>query len=336
MKISKNECLEIKKISLDFFSFLSDIFDKMNKPNFPETKYDELSDPDPFNDTQTHLKNNAENPIENSSFLNNDYPSIFVFFSINSIIHLFKLFFHRIRVGRQILLSDLPNLSKMGDIRQYSKALTIAVESFLNQNEGKITECQLLKILCRIFWLFLLGNWILWVITSVLTLMASYFMYKLIQTFEEDDDFGVKTYWGTILATDLMLVWIFIRNSQFLTYNMGTKLRLTIVQSLYEKILTLNNFSAQKANLGKIINLLSSNLNFFEIKHISVFIMLTVPVTLSLTFYILYLLIGIVSFMIVILLVLIYAGQKFIARKNVKNITTKNLLLDQRIKKLAN
>ena len=178
----------------------------MNKPIFPETKYSDLCDTDHINDTQTHSKNNPETHIENSPFLNNDYPSIFVVFSINSIIHLFKLFFHRIRVGQPILLSDLPNLSKMGDIRQYSKAFTIAVESFLNQNEGKMTECELLKILCRIFWLFLLGNWILWVITSVLTLMASCFMYKLIQTFEEDDDSVIKTYWGTILATDLMLV----------------------------------------------------------------------------------------------------------------------------------
>ena len=100
----------------------------------------------------------------------------------------------------------------------------------------------------------------------------------------------MKTFWGSILAFNLLGVWIFIRSSQFLTYNLGTKIRLTIVQSLYEKILTLNNSSAQKANLGKMINLLSSNLNFFEIKHMNMFIMLTTPFTLLLTFYILYLL----------------------------------------------
>lgn len=55
-----------------------------------------------------------------------------------------------------------------------------------------------------------------------------------------------------------------------------------IVNTLYKKISKLTSHSIREANLGKVINLVSSDLNSTEAKFFFLFTMATAPYTLAL------------------------------------------------------
>ncbi len=47
---------------------------------------------------------------------------------------------------------------------------------------------------------------------------------------------------------------------------LNTQIRLEIIEILYKKVLKLNQYTIQKANLGKLINIIANDMNSVENK----------------------------------------------------------------------
>lgn len=64
--------------------------------------------------------------------------------------------------------------------------------------------------------------------------------------------------------------------------DLNSRLRLVIVNTLYKKISNLTSHSIKEANVGKVINLVSSDLNSTEAKFFFLFSIALAPYSLSL------------------------------------------------------
>jgi len=84
---------------------------------------------------------------------------------------------------------------------------------------------------------------------------------------------------------------------------------------LYDKISNLSAYSVKKANIGKIINMISSDFNTFESKGCYIFHSLLAPITLTISSVMLCYKLGWVGLLGIALLLGLFPLQKIIAKK---------------------
>ena len=94
----------------------------------------------------------------------------------------------------------------------------------------------------------------------------------------------------------------------------------------------LNNFSIQKANIGKIINIIASDMNTVDVKFVYLIFLLTTPLTLIVSLYLLWRKLGPMCLIAIPILIITYFFQTTLSSKNVKNVKQKNIFADQRMK----
>lgn len=129
----------------------------------------------------------------------------------------------------------------------------------------------------------------------------------------------------SIFRRRLFLAWL------FWTLNTGICF-LLMINSLYLKIMKLNNFSIQKANIGKIINIIANDMNTVEFKFMYLIFLLTTPLTLVLSLYLMWRKLGPLCLIAIPILGIIYYIQRWLSSTNVRNIKEKNVYSDQRMK----
>lgn len=79
-------------------------------------------------------------------------------------------------------------------------------------------------------------------------------------------------------------------------------LRLGLINILYEKVSNLSAYSVKKANVGKIINMISSDFSSFESKSVTIFHSILAPVTLTISCAMLAYRIGYIAILAIILM----------------------------------
>jgi hypothetical protein len=78
-----------------------------------------------------------------------------------------------------------------------------------------------------------------------------------------------------------------------------------VVSLMYEKLLTLNEYSARKANIGKLFNVISADFNSIEMGIIFPFLLICLPFLLLFSFVIMYSNLGPIGLISIFLLVLL-------------------------------
>ena len=74
---------------------------------------------------------------------------------------------------------------------------------------------------------------------------------------------------------------------------------------MYEKVISLTNYSMKKANIGKIINLVSNDLNVAEHKIVLLFTSMNLPIFLILSGIVLYDRHGYFGILMIVLMILL-------------------------------
>ena len=142
--------------------------------------------------------------------------------------------------------------------------------------------------------------------------------------------------WTGVLISLLFIKAVILHNSQLGTTNFSTKLRLVIISLLYTKLEKISFYNAQKANLGKIINIISGDMNTLEIKMLFMMFFFCIPVTIFTFLTILSVNFGVVpAFASILPSIIVFSLSIALQKSNENMYRKRNHYTDERIK-LAN
>ncbi|EAS01881.2 ABC transporter C family protein (macronuclear) [Tetrahymena thermophila SB210] len=172
-------------------------------------------------------------------------------------------------------------------------------------------------------------------IIIALSLIVKVFNSVLIQriiTAYNDDDLGMALFWAFMLFI-LLLINISTNNNAFnLVQNISAQIRLNLVTYLYTKASNLSNFQIQKANIGKLFNLISYDLGTLEMMLYFAFMILYIPLLLVISAVVLYFRFGGYGILSVVIITMIIPVQLIFGVKQKVYTDMKNKFSDERIK----
>ncbi|EAR93277.2 ABC transporter C family protein (macronuclear) [Tetrahymena thermophila SB210] len=138
--------------------------------------------------------------------------------------------------------------------------------------------------------------------------------------------------WGAIMMISMLLSSLFRQNDWTLGYSMNTELRGAFAFTIYKKINNLSAYEIKKANLGKVINLVSSDLNIIEAKFIYLFQLAASPYTLGVACIILSFRLGPLGMLSILFLILTFPIQRWIGKMASRHTSKRIQKSDERIK----
>ena len=250
----------------------------------------------------------------------------------NYFIYLFDLSFNVIRKKKMISFKDLQFLTEEQKIEKDLHRFLEQFNKTVEENNGNITEWQFMWILFSIFKKRLFLAWLFWTMNTCICFVFALFIDKLLEIHEENWYDRKIYYWAIALSVGFFLQYMTGSRGWYLVCEFNTKFRLLMINSLYLKIMKLNNFSIQKANIGKIINIIANDMNTVEFKFVYLIFLLTTPLTLVLSLFLMWRKLGPLCLIAIPILGIIYYIQRWLSSTNVKNIREKNVYSDQRMK----
>ncbi|KAL4493366.1 hypothetical protein ABPG73_007173 [Tetrahymena malaccensis] len=149
---------------------------------------------------------------------------------------------------------------------------------------------------------------------------------------QEDSSNSVKFSLAILLTTIQISTVIAGHNISRFFYNFFHVFKATIMKILYQKITTLSAFSLKQANVGKLVNLVSNDLNTLDNKGLCMIKIITVFIDLTVVAIILYQRLGIHSLLGFCFILCYPFIQSIFAQLNQRFFFLKTQQVDQRIK----
>ncbi|CAD8134461.1 unnamed protein product [Paramecium octaurelia] len=173
---------------------------------------------------------------------------------------------HVLDKGHKIGEKHLPKLSPWEDLQETVKQCQTAVK------QQKVVTCgNLVKIIFfgQLKWVCI-GCFIGYVIEAIGRNVLSIVMSKVITCAAENDRESAYNY-ATLLVF-LNLICVFARHHGYnLSMVFSSKARMTLINLVYVKLTDLSAYSIKEANIGKILNLVSGDINYLEFVFIMIF-----------------------------------------------------------------
>lgn len=287
---------------------------------------EEISKPKHMAFTDEH-ETEENNPSAYSSSSSTN--PIYRYFLVDSIKYMFHLYQNVLKAHQKLTFWHFKEFPKEESIRKESQALIDYAES--NNN---LSTWGFLKVLLKTY-----AKTLIFIIIINLghiggLFLSTIFLSKLIKSFEVND---LPMRYSYSIYLILCIFVNFLINIQYppLHHELFRKLRLSIAQLLYWKILKMNSTSLQKANIGKIINIFNNDLNFLEWSSKQMIIVFVTPITLIFSLGALWSWLGPICLMSILAFSLLYMIQVYISKKNVFILKEKNKISDQRMKKTS-
>jgi len=190
---------------------------------------------------------------------------------------------------------------------------------------GKTFKVPLLKIGVLLFFMSLVKLGLVLIIGKIIRLVTDY-------NLGEDID-KTEMILFTVALGIVIIVKVIIENTYWnYAQTMASKFRFTIVSLLYKKILSVALSSLQELNMGKVLNLISNDLNDVDVGILFLWPMLLSPVILALALLVLWFDYGYLALVGISGTVILNFIQTFINSKTVKPREKKNLITDERVK----
>ncbi|KAL4483821.1 hypothetical protein ABPG72_006196 [Tetrahymena utriculariae] len=147
-----------------------------------------------------------------------------------------------------------------------------------------------------------------------------------------DNDKGMAYGWAGIMMGSMFISNLLRCYSWSLGFNMNSQLRAAVINSIYLKISKLSNFAVRSANLGKVINLVSSDMNTTELKFIYLFQMIVGVYTIIIALIVLAFRLGPLGMLSIAFLVIILPIQSLIGKLASRYTSKRVQKSDERIK----
>lgn len=180
---------------------------------------------------------------------------------------------------KKLSIIDFPLISEPEEIPDYLEKL----KQKLYEKNQKITKLFLFKSMFSVFKKEII---IIFVKNIIFVGMVSFNSMALNFLLDAAGN-GYKSIafvWSAVVIFVLFFRALILHNSQLETTDLSTKLRLVIICLLYSKLEKISFYNAQKANLGKIINIISGDMNTLEIKILFLMFLICTPMTVIFVF----------------------------------------------------
>ncbi|CAD8159179.1 unnamed protein product [Paramecium octaurelia] len=168
--------------------------------------------------------------------------------------------------GHKIVDKHLPKLSPWEDLKE-----TVEVSQNTVKQKKKISCGDLVKIIFfgQLKWISL-GCFFSYSLEAVVRNGVSMVMSKVITSAAKDEK--DNAYGFAILLVFLNLLCVFTRHHGYnLAMIFSSKARMTLINLVYIKLTELSAYSIKEANIGKILNLVSGDINYLEFVLIMIF-----------------------------------------------------------------
>ncbi|EAR99877.2 ABC transporter family protein (macronuclear) [Tetrahymena thermophila SB210] len=230
--------------------------------------------------------------------------------------------------GRKFQIDDLPQLENHVKVETTNKLLKGQIEHLDPQ---KVSQYSFLWILGKTFKKDVFGI-LGYVFLEGLSKIFSPLCTAQIITCVKNQEVYLALVWVLCLVFANFFGTTFGQNSWTKAQRLSVQLRLGLVNILYDKVSNLSAYSVKKANVGKIINMISSDFSSFENNGVYIFHCILSPFLLVLASWILISRLGFAGVISIILLVLLFPLQKTIAQRasNYTKLQTKER--DQKVK----
>ena len=233
---------------------------------------------------------------------------------------------------KALSIIDFPLLSKDEQLFSYLEKLRLKLDSY---NKEKLTKMVLLKSLFSVFktefFFLLLKNIFIIGLACFNSVILNFIILAV-----SDGDTNLAYKWAGVLMGNLYLRSLLFHNSQIGLTDFSTRLRLVIICLLYSKLENISYYSAQKASLGKIINIISGDMNTIEIKMLFIMFFMCIPITIAYVYLILGLNFGFLAAFFGLLPCILFLPLIIVLQKtNEAMYKKRNHFTDERIK-LAN
>ncbi|EAR99967.2 ABC transporter family protein (macronuclear) [Tetrahymena thermophila SB210] len=259
---------------------------------------------------------------------------------------LFKVFFidylklliscsKHIKENGSLKLKNIPFLTPSQRVENNCKAFEENIEKTIKNKEKigkKLSSSDMLKILLRTFYLPIIQ-----IILSVLFFYGLKIFFSncinfLIVAVIENKSQNLIYGWAIVMAVTQYLYISFCHHSVRFYTIFFTQFRAIFNKVLFQKIQSLSAFQIKEANVGKLVNLVSNDLNLLEMKSYQIICLLSLPPPIIAVGLILYYRFN--EYAVIGLAVMIgyIPFQIFFAKISSKYFKAKASLVDQRVK----
>ncbi|KAL4498906.1 hypothetical protein ABPG73_003703 [Tetrahymena malaccensis] len=240
-----------------------------------------------------------------------------------------------IKLEKILLLKHIPQISNEQRLEEKYELLSQKVKDLIQKShisQQKVPQFRLIKIILSTFKIELIFQLLTVLTSAALKLFYSFVIIFLLEAIIDNQDYSMIYFWAVILTLTQLGTIVTGHNMLRFFYNFYPVFKVIFMKILYQKISSLSAFSIKQANVGKLINLVSNDLNLLEFKSLSIINMLIIPFILIAVGIILYFRLGGYS-LLGFCIILIYPFiQTLFGKISQSQFKIKAQLVDQRIK----
>ena len=219
------------------------------------------------------------NPNDKAFFISKLFFLQYVPFIYNS--------YQKIKKKGRLFIEDIPIVAKAEDGTNHLNDLWDHIQSVTDNGKIMITPKNLNSICWGLFKWKVLFFVVLMTLHGIIQILYGFFLQMLLESLTKKN--MVDTYmWAGILCGSIG-VDVVIRNQYFYhSIRFGTKFRSALTTILYWKVISLNNYAIQSANLGKLVNIVANDMNNIEFKIVFLPIIVATPFIIAVSIYLLW------------------------------------------------
>ncbi|KAL4470182.1 hypothetical protein ABPG74_011793 [Tetrahymena malaccensis] len=288
--------------------------------------YDEIDDKQ---NKEVNKQHKLDQYDEKKEYLNQGIPFIFRMFYI----HLLKISYKLNKIlksGRKITLKDVPHIEETDKVEYNSVLLQRKIQQRFDKNLP-LSSFAMIGMIFQIFSFDFITCLVFLMIDIFFKLFSSICMQNVIQYVQSDDD-DLIIKWSIVLSCCLFGSVIVGQKSWYQSQNLSGKLRLSLVATLFSKVNSLSSYSIKQAELSKIVNIVSNDMNLTEMRFPFMFISMVSPLALIFSTWILIDRHGPFGILTIVILIGCLPIQNIITKKAASYIPEKNKYSDERIK----
>ncbi|KAL4478039.1 hypothetical protein ABPG72_013478 [Tetrahymena utriculariae] len=234
-------------------------------------------------------------------------------------------------LGRKIEIDDIPELEEHVKVESSVKKIKMRLNS---KDIKKIIYIQFIKIICQTFWKNILIIDIYAFLEGLSKMFSPYCISKVIMLVK-DGEKSQAYLWIAILIITHYFAITFGQQSWAKTQRTSVQVRLGLINLLYDKISNLSTYSIKQANIGKIINMVSSDFGAIEWSVAYLFQCMVTPVLFLISSYMLISRLYWIGIIAILLLVSMIPLQQKIAKAAAVYSKTQTQKRDKKVKVFA-
>ncbi|EAR99878.2 ABC transporter family protein (macronuclear) [Tetrahymena thermophila SB210] len=264
----------------------------------------------------------------------NTYTQGYSFFSRFLWFHLWQMakrLWNIEKLGRKIEIDDIPELEEHVKVESSVKKIKMRLNSM---DIKKITYLQFIKIICQTFWKNILIIDI-YAFFEVLSKMFSPYCIAKVIILVKDGDQSQAYLWIALLIITHYFSITFGQQSWTQTQRTSVQVRLGLINLLYDKISSLSTYSIKQANIGKIINMVSSDFGAIEWSVAYLFQCMITPLLFLICSYMLISSLNWIGIIAILLLISMIPLQQKIAKAAAIYSKTQTQKRDKKVKIFA-